>query len=374
MFSGLRLFSKLPKSIKNKSDCVLREKKERDQENKQVKKLGRLEKLAMVAKYIRKCIRGHKLPVKKIIHLRNYAIFVENISIFVAFFVFQIYNCLYFLMVFLSALLAIFHTIPELRSGDRDFNTDLNRTEIYAVLRINTNNRKEVDMGTKEFPLWMIILDLLLAGFFSVELFVRILICPNKKEFFRDWLNIMDVILFVAICIRFTIEQNPEWFLLSYDIVILYGVTYSVTVFRLFRFFRLARQFSGLYVLLLALRSSWKEFILLFCTVLLFALLFASCIFYAEYREPTTFPHMLSGLWWAIITLTTVGYGDHVPKSAGGQLIGSMCATCGIIVLAMPVAMIVANFNDYYQKNKDREKFKELYDFEQKRKLVTLDM
>lgn len=65
LISGLRLFSKLPKSIKNKSDCVLREKKERDQENKQVKKLGRLEKLAMVAKYIRKCIRGHKLPVKK---------------------------------------------------------------------------------------------------------------------------------------------------------------------------------------------------------------------------------------------------------------------------------------------------------------------
>ena len=126
-----------------------------------------------------------------------------------------------------------------------------------------------------------------------------------------------------------------------------------MTVFRLFRFLRLARQFSSLNVLLLALRSSLKECLLLIFTTLLFALLFASCIFYAEYREPTTFSHMLSGLWWAIITLTNVGYGDHVPKSPAGQVIGSLCAICGIIVLAMPVDMIVANFNAYYQKNKD---------------------
>ena len=276
-------------------------------------------------------------------------------------------------MVFLSALLAILHTIPELKSGERDFQTTMNKTEIYKRLRINIQNQKEIDMSTLEFPLWMSVLDICLALFFSVELFVRIAVCPDKKEFFKDWLNILDVILFIAICIRFIIEKNPRWSLISYDIVILYGITYSVTVFRLFRFFRLARQFSGLYVLLLALRSSLKEFLLLIFTILLFALLFASCIFYAEYREPTTFPHMLSGLWWAIITLTTVGYGDHVPKSPGGQVIGSLCAICGIIVLAMPVAMIVANFNAYYQKNKDREKFNELYAFEQKRKLVTLN-
>ena len=268
-------------------------------------------------------------------------------------------------MVFLSALLAIFHTIPELKSGERDFQTSMNKTEIYKRLRINMQNQKEIDMDVS--------FRYIFSVFFSVELFVRIAMCPDKKEFFKDWLNILDVILFIAICIRFIIEKNHRWSLISYDIVILYGITYSVTVFRLFRFFRLARQFSGLYVLLLALRSSLKEFLLLIFTILLFALLFASCIFYAEYMEPTTFPHMLSGLWWAIITLTIVGYGDYVPKSPGGQVIGSLCAICGMIVLAMPVAMIVANFNAYYQQNKDREKFNELHAFEQKRKLVTLN-
>ena len=191
-------------------------------------------------------------------------------------------------------------------------------------------------------------MDIFLALLFSVELFFRIPMCPDKKEFFKDWLNILDVILFIAICIRFIIEKNPRWSLISYDIVILYGITYSVTVFRLFRFFRLTRQFSGLSPLLLALCSSLKDFLFLIFTTLLFALLFASCIF----------PHMLSGLW-AIITLTNVGYGYHVPKSPGGQVIGSLCTICGIIVFAM----IVANFHAYYQKNKDRGKYQRIVCF-----------
>ena len=123
-------------------------------------------------------------------------------------------------MVFLSPLLAIFHTIPELKSGERDFQTTMNKTEIYKRLRININNQKEIHMSTLEFPLWMSVLDILLALFFSVELFVRIAMCPDKKEFFKDWLNILDVLLFIVICIRFIIEKNPSWSLISYDIVI----------------------------------------------------------------------------------------------------------------------------------------------------------
>ena len=89
-------------------------------------------------------------------------------------------------MVFLSGVLAIFHTIPEVKSGERDFQTSMNKTEIYERLRINMQNRKEIDMSTLEFPLWMSVLDMFLALLFSVELFVRIAMCPDKKEFFKD--------------------------------------------------------------------------------------------------------------------------------------------------------------------------------------------
>jgi hypothetical protein len=80
-------------------------------------------------------------------------------------------------------------------------------------------------------------------------------------------------------------------------------------------------------------------------------------IFYAEYHEPTTFQTPFAGLWWAVVTMTTVGYGDVVPKSTLGKIIGSACAIEGLLMLAMPLAIIATKFNAHYQKMKDIQKF-----------------
>jgi len=69
----------------------------------------------------------------------------------------------------------------------------------------------------------------------------------------------------------------------------------------------------------------------------------------------TKFRSIPDAFWWAIVTMTTVGYGDMFPTTFAGKLIGSVCALCGILCLALPVPVIVSNFMYFYRRAKTKQ-------------------
>ena len=75
--------------------------------------------------------------------------------------------------------------------------------------------------------------------------------------------------------------------------------------------------------------------------------IFASLVYYAEriqVNPGNDFESIPLGLWWALVTMTTVGFGDMVPKTYLGMFVGAMCAMAGVLVVALPVPVIVSNF------------------------------
>ena len=113
---------------------------------------------------------------------------------------------------------------------------------------------------------------------------------------------------------------------------------------RLFRFFKLARYSTGLASLVTAVRSEKRA--LAACAIILLGtvLLCASVMHFAEREvQPERFGTIPDAMYWAIVTLTTVGYGDVVPVTPFGRVIAGLTAVAGLVMLALPVGIIAAS-------------------------------
>ncbi|XP_032276236.1 potassium voltage-gated channel subfamily C member 2 isoform X3 [Phoca vitulina] len=188
---------------------------------------------------------------------------------------------------------------------------------------------------------------------FTFEFLVRIIFSPNKLEFIKNLLNIID---FVAI-LPFYLEVGLSG-LSSKAAKDVLGFLRVVRFVRILRIFKLTRHFVGLRVLGHTLRASTNEFLLLIIFLALGVLIFATMIYYAERvgaqpndpsaSEHTQFKNIPIGFWWAVVTMTTLGYGDMYPQTWSGMLVGALCALAGVLTIAMPVPVIVNNFGMYY--------------------------
>jgi voltage-gated potassium channel len=124
-----------------------------------------------------------------------------------------------------------------------------------------------------------------------------------------------------------------------------------VLIFRLVRFFKLTRYSPGMRSLQEAIYQERRA--LLACLVILCGMVIvaASAMHMVEAKaQPDRFGSIPESMWWAIITLTTVGYGDAVPITALGKVIASFTALGGLVMLALPVGIIATSFSEVIRR------------------------
>ena len=162
-------------------------------------------------------------------------------------------------------------------------------------------------------------LNTLVIVWFTSEYVVRFICSPDKFRFLVGALNIIDLLSILPYYIQLALQEGSSSI----------SVLRVVRVVRVFRVFKLSRHSRGLQILGNTLKASMNELLMLMFFLGIGVMIFASCVFYAEGGPDSDFPSIPHSFWWAVVTMTTVGYGDISPISFSGKIVGALCAISG---------------------------------------------
>jgi voltage-gated potassium channel len=124
-------------------------------------------------------------------------------------------------------------------------------------------------------------------------------------------------------------------------------------IFRLFRLLKLNRYIVALNTLDDVVKSKREELVTIFVMILTMLFFSASLMYVLESEaQPDKFQSIPAAMWWAVATLTTVGYGDVYPVTPLGKLLGAVIAFLGVGIFALPAGILASGFAEEIRKNR----------------------
>jgi len=231
---------------------------------------------------------------------------------------------------------------------------------------------------------------------FTIEYVLHVMVCNeggiSKLQYILQPLNICDFLALVP----FYVEMGHR----IVDKIFQRGGSRggtgleslrTIRLVRITRIFKLGRHASGIKLMGEALQKSWQAISILVYMVCMGVILFSSAVYYAERfscpevnamsdddREiyfgqcadpynrgvspsfglcctsedeaaPVDFPSIVAAGWWSMVTMTTVGFGDVYPRTFAGRCVGSIAMLVGMVLIALPVAIVGQKFQDVYE-------------------------
>ena len=182
------------------------------------------------------------------------------------------------------------------------------------------------------------VMEYILTFFFTIEYILRLYCSPRPKDYAFSFFGIIDLVATLPLYLSFIpyLSSARYFFILR--------------VFRLLRIFRVLKLFSFInegHLLLQSIRLSFRKILVYFLFVLILVTIIGTLMFMVEGGQPgTQFTDIGTSIYWAIVTLTTVGYGDITPVTIVGRLLSSIVMILGYTIIAVPTGIVSATMID----------------------------
>lgn len=180
-------------------------------------------------------------------------------------------------------------------------------------------------------PLWQNILnyvDILFYSIFAIEYFLRIYVSDSRLKYIFSFFGIVDLLAIL-----------PFLFARQFDL----RAIRALRVFRLTRVLKISRYDESLKTFAIAIKIIKPEITLFYIITSIFLFLSATGIYYFEHAvQPIEFASVFHSLWWAIITITTVGYGDVYPITIGGRIFTFAILLLSLSIITVPTGLIAS--------------------------------
>ncbi|XP_056464278.1 potassium voltage-gated channel subfamily A member 1 [Gadus chalcogrammus] len=247
------------------------------------------------------------------------------------------------MVIVVSILIFCLETLPEFRA-------EKELREQFTTIPHPTIPNATISVAPEFAPFQdpFFITETVCICWFSFELVVRLLCAPSKVHFFKDVMNTIDFFAIIPYFVTLGTELAKDR---GDPPSVSLALIRVIRLVRVFRIFKLSRHSKGLQILGQTLKASMRELGLLIFFLFIGVILFSSAVYFAEVDNPkTSFTSIPEAFWWAVVSMTTVGYGDMYPETVGGKLVGSMCAIAGVLTISLPVPVIVSNFSYFYHR------------------------
>ncbi len=185
------------------------------------------------------------------------------------------------------------------------------------------------------------IIDWIFTGIFTVEYLLRLAIVKRKRGYALSFFGIVDLLSILPTFLAFFLSGGQYFMVIR-----------SLRLIRVFRVLKMVRFLGEAEVLSDALKASRAKIIVFIIAVLCIVFIMGTVMFIVE-GEPGGFTSIPMSVYWCIVTLTTVGYGDISPVTPLGQFIASVIMIMGYGVIAVPTGIVTAEMSSAQRKHAD---------------------